>query len=116
MRRIAEGMSRYTAHDAVEVRLVQDTFGSGKPPRCWRDGAALQQFEPEPGCGSSSAFAVPLIEERLMKAREKGLALGIAPQEVGCRRKPFEVLGFQRGLTVGGFEKPIRFAPGPSRE
>ncbi len=104
------------AHDAVEVRLVQDAFGSGEPSRRWRDGAALQQFESEPGCGSSGAFAVPSLEECLMKAREEALALGIASQEVGCRCKPFEILGFKRGLTVSGFEEPIRFSPRPSPE
>ena len=110
------GNQQIPAHDAVELRLVEDTFSSGEPSRRWRDGAALQQSEREPGCGSSGAFAVASIEECLMRARSEGLALGIASHEVGCRRKSFEVFGFQRGLTVGGFEEAIRFRPRPSLE
>ena len=104
------------AHDAVEVRLVEDALGSGEPSRRWRDGAALQQSERQPGCGSSGPFAVASIEACLMRARPEGLALGIASHEVGCRRKSFEVFGFQGCFTVGRFEQAIRFRPRLSLE
>ena len=104
------------ANDAVEVRLVEDAFSSREPARRWRDGAALQQPKRQPGRGSGGPFVVASIEECLMRARPEGLALGIASDEVGRRRKSFEVFGFQRCFTVGRFEQAIRFRPRPSLE
>ena len=58
-----------SSHDAVEVRLVENTFSSGEPAGCRRDRAALQQSERQPSGGSSGPFVVASIEERLMRAR-----------------------------------------------
>ena len=52
-----------SAHDTVEVRLVEDPFSSGEPTRGWSDGAALQQSECKPGGGSGGAFTVASIEK-----------------------------------------------------
>ena len=46
-----------------------------------------------------------------MRARSKGLALGIAADEVRRRRKPFEVFGFKAGFTVSRFKQAIRLRP-----
>ena len=46
----------------------------------------------------------------------EGLALVIASDEVGCRRKSFEVFGFKGCFTVGGFQQAIRFRPRLLRE
>src|SRR4029453_18446364 len=47
-----------SAHDAVEVRLVENTFSSGEPAGCRSPGATLQQAKGKPGGGSSGSLAV----------------------------------------------------------
>jgi hypothetical protein len=63
------GNQQIPAHDAIELRLVEDTLSSGEPSRRGSDGAALQQSETQPRSGSSGAFAVASIEDSLMRAR-----------------------------------------------
>ena len=110
------GNQQIPAHNAVEVRLVEDTLSSGEPAGRRSDGAALQQSKGKPTCGSGGPFVVASIDECLMRARSEGLALGIPAHEVGGRRESFEVFGFQGCITVGGCQESMRVGPRPLLE
>ena len=98
------------------MRLVEDTFSSGEPPRRRSDGTSLQKSKPQPTCGLSGPLLIASLETGLMSARFRGLALRIASHEVSGRRKSLEVFGFQWGLKVDAFQQTMRFRPRPSRE
>ena len=51
-----------------------------------------------------------------MRSLPEGLALVIPAQEIGGGREPFKVFGFERRVTIGGLQQPIRFGPRLSRE
>ena len=89
------------------VRLWRTSPAAGAmAPRC-------EESKRQPECRSSGPFDVASIEEGLMRARADGLALVIPAHEVGRRREPFEVFGFERYVAVGGFQQPIRLGPRP---
>src|SRR5262249_23595211 len=95
------GNQQKSAYDGGELRLVEDAFSSCEPAGCRSHGAALQKAERKPEGGSSGSFTVASIEECLMRARTKSLALVILSHEVGCSRESFEVFGVKGGFTVG---------------
>ncbi len=121
---MADRNQQISAHDAVDVRLVEDAFGSREPAGCRSHRATLQEAERQPGCRSSGAFVVASIEKCLVRAASEGLALRILPDEVGSRREPFEVFGFEGprgrpppadsttppGLPLEGFPRTHEFS------
>ena len=99
------GNQQISAHDAVELRLVEDTCSSGEPAGRRSDGAALQESKGKPPCGSGGPFVVASVDECLMRARSEGLALVIPAQEIGGRRDSFEVFRFQGSITVSSVSR-----------
>jgi hypothetical protein len=91
--------------------LVKNTFRSPEPAGSGSLGATLLQSKREPERGSSGAFAIASLEERVMGALPEGLALLIASHEIRRRRDSFEVFGLESGFAVGGFELAIRVRP-----
>jgi hypothetical protein len=73
--------------------------------------ASQLQFHGEPECRSCGAFGVAALEEGPMHPFPDSLAFVLPPHEVGGRREPFEVLGFQRGFPISCLEQPIRGRP-----
>ena len=110
------GNQQIPAYHAVELALVEHAFSSGEPAGCGGHGAPSQEGKPEPECRSSGPFAVAAIEEALMRARGDGLAIVIPAHQVGRDRESLEVFGFERYVTIGGLQQPIRFGPRLSRE
>ena len=110
------GDQQIPAYHAVELAFVEQAFSSGEPAGCGGHGAPSQECKPEPECRSSGPFAVASIEEGLMRARAECLALVIVPHQVGSDRESLEVFGFERCVTIGGLQQPIRFGPRLSRE
>ena len=51
-----------------------------------------------------------------MCARSESLAVVIPAHQVGRDRKPLEVFGVQRRITISRLQQPIRFCPRPSLE
>ncbi|HZA37423.1 MAG TPA: hypothetical protein VE505_20975 [Vicinamibacterales bacterium] len=105
------GNQEISAHDALELSLVEYTFGSGEPPSSRRHRAAPYQSKPRPEGGTRRRFVVASIKEHLMCVRHGAFALVIASHQVGCHREPLKVFGFQRGLAPGRLQQPVRFAP-----
>jgi len=107
------GNQQISAHDAIELHLVEETFSSGEPPRGWSHSAPLQESKCDPECRSRSPFVVTPIKEGLMRASPEGLALVITSNQVGGRRVSFEVFGLKGRFTVGRFEQTIGLRPPP---
>ena len=73
--------------------------------------AALLQRKREPAGAASGPFVVPACEARVVRPLPQRFARSL-PDEVGCRCEPFEVVGLERGITVGVVQQAMRVRPG----
>ena len=111
-----DGNQQIPSDDAVELLFIQQASGSCEPTGCGSAGAPSHESKPEPECRSSGPFAVAAIEECLMCARGERLAIVIPAHEVGRNRESLDIFGFERCVTIGGSQQPIRFGPRPLLE